>query len=99
MLPYPTPAGQVGGHEGVGKVVKLGAGAESSGLKVGDRVGIKWVASTCGNCRMCQNTVSSPAFEANHHSSQNPVEREPTGYASTRRSRATTTQEHSNSTQ
>ncbi len=68
MLPYPTPPGQVGGHEGVGKIVKLGAGTESSGLKVGDRVGIKWVASACGNCRMCQTTTSSPPFEANHHS-------------------------------
>ncbi|KAJ5491424.1 Alcohol dehydrogenase 2 [Penicillium diatomitis] len=53
MLPFPTPPGQVGGHEGVGKIVKLGAGTESSGLKIGDRVGIKWVASACGNCQPC----------------------------------------------
>lgn len=52
MLPAPTEPGQVGGHEGVGKIVKLGAGTESSGLKIGDRVGIKWVSSACGNCRM-----------------------------------------------
>jgi len=52
MLPFPTQPGQVGGHEGVGKIVKLGPGAESSGLKVGDRVGIKWVSSACGNCGM-----------------------------------------------
>ncbi|WEW60069.1 zinc-dependent alcohol dehydrogenase [Emydomyces testavorans] len=37
-LPYPTQPGQVGGHEGVGKVVKLGSGAEISGIKIGDRV-------------------------------------------------------------
>lgn len=43
-LPAPTQAGQVGGHEGVGKVVKLGPGAEQSTVKVGDRVGIKWVS-------------------------------------------------------
>ncbi|KAF7531275.1 hypothetical protein G7054_g9042 [Neopestalotiopsis clavispora] len=49
-LPAPTPEGQVGGHEGVGHVVKLGAGAESTGIKIGDRVGIKWVASACGRC-------------------------------------------------
>lgn len=49
-LPYPTPKGQVGGHEGVGKVVKLGPGAEGI-AKVGDRVGIKWMAGVCGNCR------------------------------------------------
>jgi alcohol dehydrogenase, propanol-preferring len=51
-MPFPTPKGQVGGHEGVGKVVKLGPGCESSGLQVGDRVGIKWIASACGNCSM-----------------------------------------------
>lgn len=49
-MPHPTPAGQVGGHEGVGKVVKLGPGAETSGLSVGDRVGIKWISSACGHC-------------------------------------------------
>lgn len=52
-LPAPTQPGQVGGHEGVGKVVALGPGAESTGVKVGDRVGIKWMAGTCGNCMPC----------------------------------------------
>ncbi|KAJ5938203.1 hypothetical protein N7454_004545 [Penicillium verhagenii] len=41
-LPFPTQPGQVGGHEGVGKIVKLGPGTAASGLKIGDRVGIKW---------------------------------------------------------
>lgn len=50
MLPFPTQPGQVGGHEGVGKIVKLGAGADAAGLKVGDRVGIKWISSACGQC-------------------------------------------------
>ncbi|BAE55236.1 hypothetical protein AFCA_002121 [Aspergillus flavus] len=53
-LPHPTQPGQVGGHEGVGKIVKLGSGTESSGLKVGDRVGIKWLSSACTNCQPCQ---------------------------------------------
>jgi propanol-preferring alcohol dehydrogenase len=52
-LPYPTPKGQVGGHEGVGKIVKLGPGAESQGVKLDQRVGIKWMAGTCGNCPAC----------------------------------------------
>ncbi|QKX62472.1 uncharacterized protein TRUGW13939_09633 [Talaromyces rugulosus] len=52
-LPYPTQPGQVGGHEGVGRVVKLGPGAETSGLKIGDRVGIKWVSSACTSCQAC----------------------------------------------
>ncbi|KGQ04552.1 Alcohol dehydrogenase 2 [Beauveria bassiana D1-5] len=50
LLPSPTPKDQVGGHEGIGQVVKLGPGAESSGLKLGSRVGVKWLASICGEC-------------------------------------------------
>ncbi|KAJ5782366.1 hypothetical protein N7457_004140 [Penicillium paradoxum] len=53
MLPYPTQPGQVGGHEGVGTVVKFGPGAENSNLKIGDRVGVKWIASACGHCQPC----------------------------------------------
>ncbi|KAH8888016.1 alcohol dehydrogenase II [Thozetella sp. PMI_491] len=49
----PTPKGQVGGHEGVGTVVAFGPGAEKSGLKLGDRVGIKWLAGICGTCLAC----------------------------------------------
>ena len=40
-VPYPTQPGQVGGHEGVGVVVKLGPGSENGRIKLGDRVGIK----------------------------------------------------------
>ncbi|GMA51613.1 zinc-dependent alcohol dehydrogenase [Alicyclobacillus contaminans] len=39
------------GHEGVGTVVKLGEGVKS--LKVGDRVGIPWLYSACGECDYC----------------------------------------------
>lgn len=52
-LPLPTQPGQVGGHEGVGRIVKLGPNTESSGHKVGDRVGIKWVWGVCSNCPAC----------------------------------------------
>ncbi|KAL3442009.1 chaperonin 10-like protein [Aspergillus insuetus] len=44
-LPFPTPEGQVGGHEGVGVVVKIGPGCDNAGIKEGDRVGVKWVAA------------------------------------------------------
>lgn len=50
ILPHPTQAGQIGGHEGVGTIVKLGIGAEASGCKLGDRVGIKWIMSACLTC-------------------------------------------------
>ncbi|KAL5364961.1 chaperonin 10-like protein [Aspergillus floccosus] len=52
-LPEPVKCGQVGGHEGVGVVVQLGPSCENSGIKPGDRVGIKWIASACGNCAPC----------------------------------------------
>jgi propanol-preferring alcohol dehydrogenase len=41
----------VPGHEIVGVVERVGAGVE--GFAVGARVGIPWLASTCGRCRFC----------------------------------------------
>ncbi len=40
------------GHEIVGKVEALGEGVE--GLKIGDRVGVPWLAWTCGECGFCR---------------------------------------------
>ncbi|MFP1721382.1 alcohol dehydrogenase AdhP [Lonsdalea quercina] len=39
------------GHEGVGHVVKVGAGVTH--LKEGDRVGVPWLYSACGHCDYC----------------------------------------------
>ncbi|MFB5661104.1 alcohol dehydrogenase AdhP [Alteribacillus sp. HJP-4] len=39
------------GHEGVGVIEKVGEGVGS--LKVGDRVGIPWLYSACGECEYC----------------------------------------------
>lgn len=39
------------GHEGVGEVVKLGAGVAR--LKVGDIVGVPWLHDACGHCTPC----------------------------------------------
>ncbi|KAL8936902.1 MAG: hypothetical protein Q9211_003965 [Gyalolechia sp. 1 TL-2023] len=52
-LPYPTPKGQIGGHEGVGVVVKMGPATERAAVQVGQRVGVKWVAGNCGSCPPC----------------------------------------------
>ncbi|KAJ9500703.1 hypothetical protein H2202_003919 [Exophiala xenobiotica] len=47
----PTHKGQIGGHEGVGEIVAFGPEADQiSGLKLGSRVGIKWMAYACCNC-------------------------------------------------
>ncbi|KAF4313121.1 Alcohol dehydrogenase superfamily zinc-containing [Botryosphaeria dothidea] len=53
QLPFPTPEGQVGGHEGVGTIVKMGPGSEAAAVKVGERVGIKWLSGICGSCTCC----------------------------------------------
>ena len=39
------------GHQIVGKVIDVGAGA--SRFKPGDRVGVPWLGWTCGRCRYC----------------------------------------------
>jgi alcohol dehydrogenase, propanol-preferring len=42
------------GHEGIGRVVALGAGAPNTqGVKEGDRVGVPWLFSACGHCEHC----------------------------------------------
>jgi propanol-preferring alcohol dehydrogenase len=40
------------GHEAVGRVVALGA--DAAGFAPGDRVGIAWLAHTCGVCAYCR---------------------------------------------
>ncbi len=39
------------GHEGVGYVEKVGPGVSS--INIGDRVGIPWLFSACGECEYC----------------------------------------------
>ncbi len=41
----------VPGHEGVGTVVALGEGVTE--VKIGDRVGIPWLHTSCGSCEYC----------------------------------------------
>ncbi|KAF5349562.1 hypothetical protein D9756_008831 [Leucocoprinus leucothites] len=43
----------IGGHEGVGVVVAIGEHTKNSAVKVGDRVGVKWIAGICETCEMC----------------------------------------------
>ena len=40
------------GHEIIGTVAEIGAGVDE--FRSGDRVGIPWLASTCGQCRHCR---------------------------------------------
>ncbi len=41
------------GHQVVGEVVGLGAEADRTIRKIGERVGVPWVSSPCGNCGYC----------------------------------------------
>ncbi|KAF5625307.1 ADH3-alcohol dehydrogenase III [Fusarium tjaetaba] len=46
------PYNSIVGHEGVGKVVKLGKGVNANLLS--KRVGVKWLYSACGTCTICK---------------------------------------------
>lgn len=48
----PTPP-FIPGHEGVGIVSEVGDSVTS--VKVGDRVGIPWLHTACGNCKYCNS--------------------------------------------
>jgi propanol-preferring alcohol dehydrogenase len=54
----------VPGHEAVGTVGRLGDGARR--FAVGDRIGVPWLAHTCGVCRFCrsgrENLCVAPLF-------------------------------------
>ena len=40
--------------QGVGIVVAIGAHTQDSPVKLGDRVGIKWLADSCLDCEQCR---------------------------------------------
>lgn len=43
----------VPGHQAAGTVLECGGGVE--GLRPGDRVGVGWLSSTCGECAFCRS--------------------------------------------
>ncbi len=60
----PRRAGVVPGHEVVGTVDARGEGARR--FRPGERIGVAWLAKTCGACRFCtsgrENLCLSPRF-------------------------------------
>lgn len=48
VLTFPSPL--IGGHEGVGEIVAIGNHTQDSPVKIGDRVGVKWLAYSCLQC-------------------------------------------------
>jgi propanol-preferring alcohol dehydrogenase len=61
-FPVTIPSGQVGGHEGVGRIVAFGPGTNASVLKEGDRVGIKWIHTACNTCEACLEGYDGVCF-------------------------------------
>ncbi|GAA6026975.1 hypothetical protein JCM8097_006009 [Rhodosporidiobolus ruineniae] len=51
--PAPPKLPLVGGHEGAGYVVAIAQGTITN-LKIGDAVGIKWLADSCLDCENCR---------------------------------------------
>jgi len=41
------------GHQVIGKIAALGSGVNE--FKIGDRVGVAWIYSACGECEYCKN--------------------------------------------
>jgi propanol-preferring alcohol dehydrogenase len=52
----------VPGHQAAGRVARVGARVE--GFRAGDRVGVGWMASTCGVCRFCRTGRENLCEEA-----------------------------------
>jgi Alcohol dehydrogenase GroES-like domain len=51
--PVPVKLPLIGGHEGAGEIVAIAEHSDTH-LKVGDRVGIKWIGDSCLHCEYCQ---------------------------------------------
>ncbi|OJK03855.1 hypothetical protein ASPACDRAFT_39474 [Aspergillus aculeatus ATCC 16872] len=46
---------EVAGHEGIGRIVAVGAMCEAKAAVVGQRVGIGWIRDACGACPNCMS--------------------------------------------
>ena len=51
LPPHRLPV--VPGHQVVGSIAELGSAVARSRLGTGARVGVAWIATTCGRCRFC----------------------------------------------
>lgn len=59
----------VGGHEGVGRVISIGKESDSRcpDVKVGDLVGIRFLARVCHNCEFCLSDREQHCQKASNH--------------------------------
>ncbi|TCD70709.1 alcohol dehydrogenase [Steccherinum ochraceum] len=64
--PVPAKTPLVGGHEGVGIVVAIGEHTQDSPVKLGDRVGIKWLAYSCLDCEPCRKGLEQVCYHGQY---------------------------------
>ncbi|KAF8068989.1 mannitol-1-phosphate dehydrogenase MPDH1 [Lyophyllum atratum] len=62
--PVPPKLPLIAGHEGVGDIVAIGNNTPRCPVKLGDRVGIKWLADSCLNCEQCRKGHEQNCDEA-----------------------------------
>jgi len=61
--PLPSKLPLIGGHEGAGEIVAIGAHT-STHLKIGDKVGVKWLADSCMHCELCRKGFEQNCAQA-----------------------------------
>ncbi|KAL4160588.1 alcohol dehydrogenase [Phytophthora ramorum] len=64
--PLPKQFPMVGGHEGAGYIAAIGEHTRTS-LKIGDAVGVKWLAHTCLGCEDCRKGYETTCPSAGVH--------------------------------
>lgn len=57
----------IGGHEGVGIIVAIGEHTQNSPVKIGQRVGIKWIADSCRDCEFCRKGLEQSGLASIIH--------------------------------
>ncbi|KAJ1302595.1 hypothetical protein OPQ81_002912 [Rhizoctonia solani] len=70
--PMPSKLPLVGGHEGAGFVVAIGKGTTSP-IKVGQAVGIKWLATSCLSCEACARDGSFQQYAVSYAAHVTPI--------------------------
>ncbi|QRW22147.1 Zinc-binding dehydrogenase [Rhizoctonia solani] len=70
--PMPSKLPLVGGHEGAGFVVAVGKGT-SAPIKVGQAVGIKWLATSCLSCEACARDGSFQQYAVSYAAHVTPI--------------------------
>jgi alcohol dehydrogenase, propanol-preferring len=54
----------IGGHEGVGEIIAIGSNTIRCPVKIGDRVGIKWLADSCLDCEQCRKGLEQSMLKS-----------------------------------